>query len=56
MPKAGWKEIAVLLVCVSIPCTFSYISRAAAGGQILMVDFGALYYGARCAIQHMDPY
>ncbi len=56
MSKAGWKEIVVLLVCVSIPCTFSYISRAAAGGQILMVDFGALYYGARCAIQHMDPY
>ena len=56
MPKAGWKEIVVLLVCVSIPCTFSYISRAAAGGQILMVDFGALYYGARCAIHHMDPY
>jgi hypothetical protein len=56
VPKAGWKEIVLLLLCVSIPCTFSYISRRAAGGQILMVDFGALYYGARCALRHTDPY
>ena len=56
MARAGWKEIAVLVICVSIPCYFSYISRAAAGKQILMVDFGALYYGARCAVHGMDPY
>lgn len=56
MPKAGWKEIAVLLVCVSIPCCFSYVWRMAAGGQIQTIDFGEIYYGARCAMQHMDPY
>jgi hypothetical protein len=56
MARAGWKEIVLLLVCVSIPCIFSCVSRAVAGGQILMVDFGALYYGARCAVQHTDPY
>ena len=56
MPKAGWKEIAVLLVCVSIPCTFGYVSRLAAGRQIIMLDFGELYYAARCAMHRQDPY
>jgi hypothetical protein len=53
---AGWKEIAVLLFCVSIPCCFSYALRQAAPGEIQMFDFGELYYGARCAMHHLDPY
>lgn len=56
MKRAGCKEIAVLLVCVSIPCWFSYRTRLASGGHIRMIDFGALYFGARCAVQHIDPY
>lgn len=56
MKAAGWKEIVVLLVCVSIPCCFSVMQRIAAGGQIVMIDFGALYYGARSAMHGLDPY
>ena len=56
MTRAGWKEIAVLLVCVSIPCYVACGLREAFGRQILMVDFGEIYYGARCAIHHCDPY
>jgi len=56
MTRAGWKEIAVLLVCVSIPCYIACGFRQEFGKQILMVDFGEIYYGARCAIHHCDPY
>ncbi len=56
MPKAGWKEIALLLVCVSIPCWIICASRRSAGGQIQTIDFGEIYYGARCALHRSDPY
>lgn len=56
MPKAGWKELVLLALCVSIPCSFSYFARLATSGQIQMFDFGAVYYGARCAMHHLDPY
>ena len=55
MTRAGWKEIAVLLVCVSIPCWYSYGKRTPAG-EWLMADFGELYFGARCAMHGQDPY
>lgn len=56
MPKAGWKSILVLILCVSVPCVVSYRVRKAAHGHIRMIDFGELYYGARCALHHQDPY
>lgn len=56
MARASWKEIAVLLVCVSIPCYISYGLRQAFGNQIMLIDFGGIYYGARCALHHCDPY
>jgi hypothetical protein len=56
MKPAGWREVAVLLICVSIPCCFSVLQRVAARGQIVMIDFGALYYGARSAMHGLDPY
>jgi hypothetical protein len=56
VPRARWKEVVLLILCVSISLSYSFIARRSAGKQILMVDFGALYYGARCAMHHLDPY
>lgn len=50
------RRIVLLLLCVG----FSYILAAAirsnAHGAIKAIDFGEIYYGARCAIEHKDPY
>lgn len=56
MARAGWKEIAVMLICVSIPCCFSFLLRQAAGKQIVMIDFGEIYFSARSALHGLDPY
>ena len=56
MARAGWKEIVLLTLCVSISCGFSLASRLAAGGRIKMIDFGNLYFCTRGALQHHDPY
>ncbi len=56
MTRAGWKEIAVLLLCVSIPCYIACGFRQAFGKHILLVDLGEIYYAARCAMHHCDPY
>lgn len=56
MARAGWKEIAVLLICVSIPCIFSYRSRLASRGEVTMIDFAENYYGALSAMHRRDPY
>lgn len=56
MTRPGWKAILVVLLCVSVPCIVSYRVRKAAHGHMRMIDFGELYYGARCALHHQDPY
>ena len=56
IPAAGWKELLALTVCVIIPSCITYGYHKAARGQIQMIDFGEIYYGAACAIHHLDPY
>lgn len=56
MTRAGWKEIAVLLVCVSIPCWFGYASHQSSDWLMQPMDFAEIYFGARCALHHHDPY
>ncbi|HEV2132826.1 MAG TPA: glycosyltransferase family 87 protein [Terracidiphilus sp.] len=50
------KRILVLLVCVGFSAFLSYAIRQRSPKSILMCDFGSIYYGARCAHQHQDPY
>lgn len=51
-----WKGIAVLLLCISLPSFWGYQVRRNSHGLLGMADFSVLYYGARCAVQHKDPY
>ena len=52
------KGIAVLLVCISLSACWSVAIRhqAQVKGQIRMVDFAAIYYGARCVMHGENPY
>lgn len=50
------KRILVLLVCVGCSAFLSYAIRQRSPNSILMCDYGSIYYGARCAHQHQDPY
>lgn len=50
------KRITVLLLCVGLSALFSYAIRQRTPKLTMMCDFGAIYYGARCAMQHRDPY
>lgn len=43
-----------LLVCCGISVLWGFFLQRAS--QIGMTDFKAVYYGARCMIQHSDPY
>lgn len=50
------RRIALLLILFSSGLSVlwgSFLARSSAGG---MADFKAVYYGARCLIQHTDPY
>jgi Glycosyltransferase family 87 len=50
------KQLALLLVCIAFSTLWSYEIRRAFQGPLKMPDFAAIYYGARCAILHQDPY
>lgn len=56
MVQINWKRLAILLVCAVIPFWWSFSIRRDANGGIKMTDFGGTYYGARCVMQHRDPY
>lgn len=56
MTKTSLRRIAVLLLCVGFPYLVAAAMRRTADGAIKTVDFGQLYYQARCALQHQDPY
>jgi hypothetical protein len=49
-------RILVLVLCVGFSAFLSYAIRQQAPKLTLMCDFGAIYYGARSAMQHQDPY
>ena len=52
----GGKRIAMLLLCVGISAWWSHEIRRGIRDGISMADFSAIYYGARCVMQHKDPY
>lgn len=56
MAGIRWRPVAALLVCISLSALWSYGIRGNIHGGIRMVDFGELYYGARCVIHHEDAY
>lgn len=56
MRQARWGELAVLLLCVSIPCIISYGFRQSFGKVLVTTDFGEIYFGARAAMHRADPY
>jgi len=50
------KRILILLLCIGFSYLLAASIRKAARGVVKTVDFGAIYYEARCAIEHKDPY
>ena len=56
MTRSRWMGTTLLLLCVGISSLWSYNFVRDAQGETKMIDFGAIYYGARCGIQHIDPY
>lgn len=48
--------IALLLACLAVSLLVSFAMREGDPGRMVMVDFGGVYYGARCALRHVDPY
>ena len=57
--RSSWRKIVILLLCIGFSyisaVTFSQRFRAIYGGTS-RPDFGAIYFGVRCAIHHLDPY
>src|SRR5579871_6131442 len=51
----AWRRIVVIVLCIGFSVLFSYRFRSLHGGTTTL-DLGELYYGARCAIHHQDPY
>lgn len=56
MTAVKTKQIVVLLLCLAFSVSLAYQMRFSAPGRMVMVDFGGVYYGARCALRHIDPY
>jgi hypothetical protein len=50
------KQLALLLLCIALSTFWSYEIRLHYQGVVKMPDFAEIYYGARCAILHQDPY
>ena len=59
LPPPGWHKITVLGLCIGfsllLSIAWSHKFRATYGGTD-RVDFGEIYYGARTAVHHQDPY
>lgn len=56
MTRLSWKRIAILITCVGISLLWTNARRAASHDGIAMADFGGIYVGSRCALNHHDPY
>lgn len=50
------KQFVALLLCLAFSVSLAYQMRQSDPGRMLMVDFGGVYYGAHCALRHIDPY
>lgn len=50
------KRITVLLFCIGFSLLCSYAIRLQARNELLMCDFGEIYFGSRFVMQHQDPY
>ena len=49
-------RLLVLLLCAGLSTKLAITIRNGTGGVETALDFGAVYYQARCAIEHKDPY
>lgn len=49
-------RLLVLLLCAGWSTKLAITIRNGTGGVETALDFGAVYYQARCAIEHKDPY
>lgn len=49
-------RVFLLALCIGLPAIWAAAIHNAAHGAIRAWDFGAVYYGARCAIESKDPY
>lgn len=56
MTEARWIGIALLIWCVGLSAVWRYALPKDPHGGIRMIDFGEIYYGAQCVLQHKDPY
>ena len=56
MSRSRRMGTAILILSVTLSALWGYVLRRELHGGIGMVDFGAIYYGSRCALQHKDPY
>lgn len=56
MTISNAKRMVVLILCIGIPYLWAASIRSASHGLVRANDFGAVYYGARCVLQHKDPY
>lgn len=56
MSRINQKRVAVLLLAIGFSYLLATAIRNNAHGAIRATDFGAVYYGARCALEHKDPY
>lgn len=56
MTGSNRKQSVVLLICIALSTLWSYQIRLVHQGPVKLPDFAAIYYGARAAILHQDPY
>ena len=56
MTRSRRKQVVTLLICIALSALWSYKIRRDYQGVVKMPDFAEIYYGARCAILHRDPY
>lgn len=50
------RRVAVLLLCIVPVSIWSYVIRRDYQSAIKMADFSTVYFAARCALHHTDPY
>lgn len=56
MTGIKWKRVVYLLLCIGVSCLIPSGVRLFSHGVVTSLDFGAVYYGSRCVIRHVDPY
>jgi hypothetical protein len=56
MTRTSAIRIVALVLCAALPSIWAAAIRSGKSGIMRAVDFGGVYWGARCALQHEDPY